>query len=279
MTPVVLFRPDALARDEFAVATRVCAARGVAVVTSRVRVEEGSLVFGRYSVLPFYEELAADLAHRRSRLVNAPAQHRWIASMAYARALARFTFPTWTADEFPRCDDPGPFVVKGATNSRKHHWDTMMFAPDRRAAIEVMTRLRQDSLIATQPIVFRKYVPLVTHEVGLNGVRFANEYRVFFLGRVPVASGYYWSEAADADARATPVEALTFAREVAEAVADVVPFFVLDVAEKEGGGWILVEVNDAQMSGLSMIDPEEFYDHLALTMESYGAMLTSEARE
>ena len=40
-------------------------------------------------------------------------------------------------------------------------------------------------------------------------------------------------------------------------------FFVLDVAETASGEWIVVEVNDAQMSGLSGVDPAKLYANMA----------------
>src|SRR6185437_16221891 len=129
-----------------------------------------------------------------ARLINSHDQHRWIAGFYYYDALRDYTFPSWTEDEFARSDDPGPFVVKGSTNSKKHNWDELMFAPDRRAAIEIACRLRQDDLVGRQRLIFRKYIPLVTYEVGLNGLRFTNEHRMFFLGRTLLAHGYYWSE-------------------------------------------------------------------------------------
>jgi len=46
-------------------------------------------------------------------------------------------------------------------------------------------------------------------------------------------------------------------------IADYANFFVLDMAETADGRWIVVEVNDGQMSGLSMCNPEELYANMA----------------
>lgn len=268
MNPCILFRQSSTTHEELAAAQATCDDHAVLFVEHRGAVLPESLVFGRYSVLPYYRELERDLAMTRSAIVNDYAAHRWIASMAYRQELASFTFPTCTAEEYVRMHDDGPVVLKGATNSRKHEWDTMMFAKDRRTAIDVLRRLRNDPFIGQQPIVVRKYVPLVTHEVGLNGVRFANEYRFFFLGTEEIAAGYYWSEAQDISHK-VPTEARELALKVAAIVAEHANFFVLDVAEKEAGGWILVEVNDAAMSGLSTIDPAHFYDRLCREIRRY----------
>jgi hypothetical protein len=44
---------------------------------------------------------------------------------------------------------------------------------------------------------------------------------------------------------------------------------VLDIAETEKGDWILIEMNDAQMSGLSMNDPQMLYKRLAQFLPSF----------
>lgn len=238
------------------------ARRNMETVTSRCECN-GALVVGRYSVLPYYEDLESDLGGHGSRLINSHKQHEWIAGFKYYDVLRDFTFPSWTEDEFYRSNDDGPFVVKGATNSKKHHWNTMMFAKDRREAVMVGIKLREDALIGYQPLIYRKYVPLVTYEIGLNGLPFTNEHRLFFLGERLVASGYYWTEADDIDSPKLTDEGMEFARSVAKIAAHHVNFFVLDIGEKQEGGWILIEVNDGQMSGLSMIDPEVFYKNLA----------------
>lgn len=36
----------------------------------------------------------------------------------------------------------------------------------------------------------------------------------------------------------------------------------MDIAQKEDGGWVVVELNDGSMSGLSCIDPDELYNNL-----------------
>lgn len=39
-------------------------------------------------------------------------------------------------------------------------------------------------------------------------------------------------------------------------------FYVIDVAKTVYGEWIVIEMNDAQMSGLSMVEPIELYTNL-----------------
>ena len=44
-------------------------------------------------------------------------------------------------------------------------------------------------------------------------------------------------------------------------------FFVLDLAEKKSGGWVLVEINDGEMSGLSENDPDMLYSNLRKSID------------
>ena len=46
-----------------------------------------------------------------------------------------------------------------------------------------------------------------------------------------------------------------------------VRFLVVDVAETAAGEWIVVEVNDGEMSGLACIEPEGFYANLLMCMD------------
>ncbi len=179
--------------------------------------------------------------------------------------MKEFTFETWfRAQDIP--DDGTKFVVKGKTNSRKHEWDKLMFAENKQQAINIMIELSKDSLIAPQGVVFRRYEPLVTYEIGLNGLPFTNEWRFFFYKDTILTYSYYWSMASKIDHKISD-EALKFVKEVAAVVKNYTNFFVLDIAEKATGGWILVEINDSQMGGLSENDPHVLYKNLRDAIE------------
>jgi hypothetical protein len=57
------------------------------------------------------------------------------------------------------------------------------------------------------------------------------------------------------------------AHKVAAIVSENCNFFVVDVAQKDDGGWVVVELNHGTMSGLSACDPEELYKNLAKAIE------------
>lgn len=243
---------------------------------------EHALVVGRYSVLPFYRETADDLAVLGYRLANSVAQHEFCADIKlWSAELAKFTPKTYTSgwDRLPK----GSYVLKGATNSRKHKWNTHMFAATKADVPIVFARLLGDSLIAPQGIVAREYVPLRKLGEGINGLAFTHEYRLFYWRDLCVGAGFYWSSFEDASSfRDVPAAALELSDKIAKIItAGPTPdpefgpgvgparaeepfatFYVLDVAETARGEWILIEVNDGQMSGLSEIDPSAFYAKL-----------------
>lgn len=263
----LLFRKIPGTEEEYEVAKRY-----FDVITQRANIRTNELVVGRYSMLPGYKEVATDIRILGGAAINSYPQHKWIADFEYYQDLKKYTFQSWTVEEFPRSTHPGPFVVKGRTNSAKWKWRTHMFAPDRRAAAAIAAELATDSHIGPQGVIYREYIPLKADEVDpVCGIPYANEYRFFFLGKTLVSAGFYWNIAEGADKKEVPEEAEDFARLVAEEAAQYATFFVLDVAEKAEGGWVLVEINDGQCSGLSCMEPEAFYRNLLAKLEEqYG---------
>lgn len=258
MQDIILFREDSSNHKELEECKKF-----FKVKTRRSIINPNSLVIGRYSVLPFYEELEDDIFQLGSKIINSHIQHKYIANFEYYYDIKEFTFKTFL-NGYDLPEDR--YVVKGATNSRKHEWDTMMYAPTKRRALEISCDLKNDSLIRCQDIIFRKYVPLETLECGINGLPITNEWRLFFLGDRLVDFGFYWScieqERVKKFIPDFSSNGIPFALKVANIIAKKVNFFVLDVAKTQSGEWVVVECNDAQMSGLNSIDPELFYLNL-----------------
>lgn len=235
------------------------------LVHLRTRIPPSALVIPRYSALPFNLELAQDVENLGSELINSHTQHRWVADFEYYSVVEQFTPRTWTDRDFYRCGFPGPFVLKGRTNSRKHKWSTEMFVKTKNEALGLANRLANDSLIGPQGILYREYVPLVTFAVDpISGLPYTNEWRFFFYQSKMLACGYYWSSYSEAKSLGSDPgpQANNFATRVAELVAPYVNFFVLDVAERQDGGWVLIEINDGCMAGLSEVDPHKLYKNL-----------------
>lgn len=271
MSNIVLFRLDIDMEGEFDTACQ-----HMATVSYRSEVPASSCVIGRYSVLPYYQELERELAIRGSALINSYAQHKWIADLMdwggpngilSTVGLTPMSWPNWY--RLPE----GAYVVKGRTNSRKHQWATHMFAPTLADVPIIAGRLLDDQLIQDQGLVVRQYVPLRKLMDGLNGLPITNEWRTFWL-RTPqgpelIASGYYWQASHPEAGKVAMLayEGERVAHEAAKLVMEHVNFFVLDVAECADGSWIVVEVNDGQMSGLCGCSADDLYKNLAKFME------------
>jgi len=253
---VILFRDSLAEENECEIA-----AKYFNVIKYRSVIPPNSIVIGRYSVLPFYNDLCYDLFQRNCNLINSFSQHLWIANFSYYDVVKEHTFETWTDHNFHNCDYQGPFVVKGVTNSKKMNWNSLMFAKSKREASIIACELKNDGLICSQDIIYRKYVKLKSIGVGINGLPFSNEWRFFYYKDKMIAHGFYWS-LADDKSQINDNGAIEFANTIAKIVSNYANFFVLDIAEKEKGGWILVEINDGQMAGLSDIDIETFYKNL-----------------
>lgn len=261
MKTQMLFRADEDNQEEYGIAKEVW---GPNLTRFRSEIEEDSLVIGRYSCLPFYQDLEEELHNKGSRLINSYGEHCYIANMDWYQDLVGLTPETWFGVGYANVPDTEHgWVVKGLTNSRKFKWKTHMFAPNRDRLREVMERLLDDPLISNQGLAIREYVPLRQFEQGINGMPVTNEWRCFFLGTELVSAGYYWSQAEDAESMIEfPEDARALAMNAASRIAGKVPFFVVDVGETAEGDWTVIEINDGQMSGLSMNEPLNFYQRI-----------------
>lgn len=228
-------------------------------------------VICRYSALPFNKELEEDLRNLNCTPINSNMQHSYVADMGWVYDLGSLTFETWFDSAL--LPDNTAFVVKGRTNSRKFEWNTKMFAADKAAALNIMHELWHDPLICPQGIAFRRYTPLVTYEIGINSMPMTNEWRVFFYKGQLVDYGYYW---ASLDNTSLINEShfrssgLLVAQQAADILKDSVNFFAVDIAEDVEGKWWVVEVNDAQLAGLSTIEPHRFYQNLSAVLKANG---------
>jgi hypothetical protein len=257
--PVIYFR-GALAEER----EKEAASKHFRLIERRTLVQPGDLVIPRYSALPYNKELQQDVEELGATLINTYQQHCYVADIRnWYYDLADLTPRTWfSLDQIPQ---EGPFILKGATNSKKFLWDTHMFARNKREAGEVFCRLSQDSNVGVQPIYVREYVPLHRLEMGLNGLPISEEYRFFVLDGEVMGAGFYWSShIEDLDRAYDPFTEVPpeFIKQVVDRVSGKIRFWVFDVARRVDGGWLVVELNDGQQSGLSEVDPDVLYANM-----------------
>lgn len=244
------------------------------LTNSRMQIQKDDLVIGRYSVLPYYLEQQRDIMIAGANLINSYDQHMYVADLRrWYQDLreptvggAVLTPKTWF-DSRSMIEDQtyaGPYIVKGITNSRKDMWFTHMFAETKADAMEVAVRLQQDTLISQQPLVFRQYVPLKEYDKSVLGAPIAYEWRFFFAYGELLCGAWYWSSYIDEDKPTPPVDRVPFSflGEVIARIRDKVNFVVVDVAETADGEFMVVELNDGQMSGPSENNLDQLYGNL-----------------
>jgi len=261
---VVLFTEALTTKEEADACARnfdICYGRGF--LRDYITLGTPELVIPRYGVLPFAGEFYRDVDALGGVCINTLQQHRYLADLRnwYADLEGLTPETYFHLAELPEC----PLVLKGETNSKKHYWNTSMYAEDKKAAIRVACSLMEDSLIESQQIYARKYVPLVRYGTGTHGLPISEEYRFFVYAGEIVAGGYYWSSYIDDIGSVTPDASkvpTSFLEEVIARIGNNACFYTIDIAHTVANEWIVIELNDGQMAGLSCIDPDIFYSRL-----------------
>jgi len=235
------------------------------------------LVIPRYASLPYYQELETDVALLGGELINSYRQHQYVADLQnWYPDLADLTPKTWFRAEDITHDHPGPFVLKGHTNSRKHKWRTHAFAETRADVGPTLCNLLDDPLISEQGVCIREFEKFETFATDeITGMPVTNEWRYFCLDGQILACGFYWSShtAWLEEHGHGPVEivepagAHTFVQQVLDRIEDKIRFVVIDIARTPHGGFRLVELNCGTMSGTSCVDYDELYSNMARVLD------------
>lgn len=221
-----------------------------------------------------YASLYDALLTKGVRLINDPVAYRHCHYLpdSYAKIEGHTPRSVW----LPMADRPNldmimevikpfgrsPIIVKDFVKSRKHEWHEACFIPsasDRTAVERVVGRLielQEDDL--NEGLVFREFIqfePLVDHD--RSGMPLTKEFRLFFLDGEPFFSTEYWDQG-DYHGSSPPIE--QFAK-IGRSIES--RFFTMDVAQRPGGEWIIVELGDGQVAGLpDNCDVEKFYELL-----------------
>lgn len=153
----------------------------------------------------------------------------------------------------------GPYIVKDYVKSRKHEWYDACFLQDiaDKANAERVIRNfieRQDSDLVGGVVLrqFEKLKSIGFHEKS--GMPISEEYRVFaFAGRIIIIDDYWRAD-----------EKVSFSEEEHQWIEASVKklksnFVTLDIARREDGKLIIMELGDGQVSGLQQIKSADFY--------------------
>lgn len=242
------------------------AAKYFKCISNRAQISTNQLIIPRYSALPFYKELEEEVNYKQARLINSYYQHQYVADLKnWYYDLQEYTPKTWfRLEDIP---EEGPFVLKGETNSKKNYWNTHMFAKNKREAIQVHSNLCADSLIGEQEIYVREFVPLKTYIEGIQGQPITHEYRVFACFGEILSMGYYWSNYYEDIQLEDDPPPNSLIQTIVDKTKDNINFVVIDLAKAEDNEWVLIELNDGSMSGISENEPESLYLNLKRVVE------------
>jgi len=216
-----------------------------------------------------YAALFDALIERNLALVSDPGAYRhahWLPE-SYSVIRGRTPESVWLPGKPPAMDEihsalrvfaDRPVLLKDYVKSRKHEWLDACFiahASDR-AAVERSVRrfveLQGDDF--AEGLVFREFVQL--QSIGdhpQSGMPLSREHRFFVAKGKPLLASAYWNVAASG----APPPFDEF-ESLAERVQS--PFFTLDVAKRENGDWLVIELGDGGVAGLpDGADASAFY--------------------
>jgi hypothetical protein len=212
-----------------------------------------------------YEALYSALQHKGVSLRTAPASYASCHHLPDGYHLIEGHTPrsVWCRLDGPvdfdgvmRLLEPfgdAPLVVKDYVKSQKHYWTEACFIPaanDRAAVERVVGRfLELQGEELNTGLVFREFVSLkIIGAHPKSGMPLAAEFRIFWLHGEALLSHRYWGELTTFE-DAVPLDQF-------QAIAARIPspFFTMDVALLEGGGWTVVELGDGQVAGLPSVD-------------------------
>ena len=228
-------------------------------------------VYRGWMVMPTqYRKLFEALSTKNIRLINDPEQYRHAHHLPENYPVIRVLSPIsiWLCgylgmDRIFKALAPfgdGPVIVKDFVKSRKHEWAEACFIPsasDCEAVERVVGRfleLQGDNL--AEGLVFREFVEF--EPVGVHprsGMPLTEEYRSFWLDGSLVFWSPYWDEGTYGSSEPP------WDRFSAVAAAVKSRFFTMDLAKQRNGDWMIVELGDAQVSGLPRTsDADGFYE-------------------
>jgi hypothetical protein len=221
-----------------------------------------------------YEKLYSLLAQKNYCLINSPEQYKTCHYLPESLPFIKDHTPLTVFEKISgennlekvieRCAVFGnrAITIKDYVKSEKHHWETACFVPaacgkDKlRSSILRFMELRGSEL--NEGIVVREYVKLKDLAIhSKSGMPLAEEYRLFFINGHLLDAFNYWEEG---DYAAEKPQLENFIN-----VGEKIPsnFFTMDVAKKEDGSFIIMELGDGQVSGVpEAADKRKFFESI-----------------
>jgi len=274
MTAVILTSFPTLREQGEDIAALVGAFGEQNVVELIHEIAPGSVVVPRYRAIPFGDLLEREVVASGSVLINSFREHRNIAnSGTWSHLLEGITPRAYNLSDLPNLPD-GEWFVKGETNSLKNRWQDACYAASRAELIRVVGNFQRDAFVGGQQVVIKPFIHFRQLEnkdgqpiFSLAGQPLWHERRVFILDGQPVSEGFYWETFRD-EVREdwSALDESLFAATLAGAIQrtqHLARFMVIDLAEQLDGSWMVIELNDGSMAGMSGNDPHVLWNAVA----------------
>jgi len=221
-----------------------------------------------------YKILYNGLLTKNIKLINSPEEytHCHYLPNSYDKIISLTPKSNWTLEnetideatvnsltnEF----ENSPIIVKDYVKSEKHNWENACFIPDAsdkenvNRIVKNFLELRGDSL--NVGLVFREFEELEFLTIhSKSAMPLTKEFRLVFSNKKIISVFDYWDEGEYGETRPN----LKVFKEIAKKVES--NFFTMDVAKKQNGDWIIMELGDGQVAGLpDNANKNEYYENI-----------------
>lgn len=192
-------------------------------------------------------------------LINTPEQHLTAQEFdqAYPK-LVGLTPRSFVLTDVAQCQEAVatiglPLFVKGTVQSRKAQGWKACVAYTSQELQQLTQQLLSLEARSRGRVIVRQLIKLRHSRTSAQKFPLGREYRVFTYRQTILGWGYYWEgedllKALTADEKKIVLQlALTAAARLE------IPYLAVDIGQQEDGQWIVIEVGDAQFSGVSQI--------------------------
>ncbi|WP_299458370.1 ATP-grasp domain-containing protein [uncultured Microscilla sp.] len=162
--------------------------------------------------------------------------------------------------------------MRSAKYQREHPYDVADHTDLAQAQAAMVNFKAHHQGVINGGFVFSEYIPdlrvVHDHPFPMTHQPMYEEYRLFFLQHELLLATNYWEEMPDYSHQLTDKELEPF-KEVAKTIDS--NFFTLDVARRQDGSLVIIELNPGQLAGIDYNRHHEFYqkmrEHLQVVAE------------
>lgn len=201
------------------------------------------------------------------RLINSIKQHEMASLLPnWYPEIKEFTARSVWYETLPTAatileDFAFPVFLKGERQTNRHR-QNMSIANNQTELENILNYWKQDKVLGWQRLICRDFIQLekIGERVG-DKIQPSKEFRIFLWKNRVVGIGHYWTEIEKVELTGNEKAHISkLAKKVSTRVD--VPFLVVDVAKKEDGDWIVIELNDGQESGYAGVNRLQLWQNI-----------------